>query len=243
MATNFYFNNFYNSNEQNLIEELIIESIKMYGLDVSYVPRTIVSYSEQFREQEVSVYNEALPVEAYIKNVDGFEGEGEFLTSFGVQIREQITFSIAYRSFASEVGRVIDRIRPLEGDLIWFGPRNALYTIKYVNMKPVFYQLGALQFYDVTCELFEYSNEVFNTGVAEIDDLYNNYLTVSTGTFDLKLEDGSQLLTEDGDTFTIEEYAIDEIASNAQNDFFEEEAAQVLDFTYIDPFSENERRA
>lgn len=240
---NFYFNNFNNSAEQNLIEELIIESIGIYGLDVSYIPRTIISYSQEFREQEASVYNEALPVEAYIKNVDGFEGEGEFLSSFGVELREQITFSIANRTFASEVGRVIDRQRPLEGDLIWFGPRKALYTIKYVNVKPVFYQLGALQFYDVVCELFEYSNEVFNTGDPEIDDLYNNLLTVISGTFDAQTEDGAQLLSEDGDPLTLEEYSLDEISSNAQNDFFEEEAAQILDFTYIDPFSENERRA
>lgn len=240
---NFYFNNFYSRADQSLVEDLIVESIKMYGLDVKYIPRTVINFSEEFREQSYSVYNEALPVEAYIKNVDGFDGEGEFLSSFGVEVREQITFSIAYRTFASSVGNTIDRIRPLEGDLIWFAPRQALYTIKFVNMKPVFYQLGALQFYDVTCELFEYSNEVFNTGVDEIDDLYNNLLTVSTGTFDTLTENGAQLLTEDGDTLVLEEYAIDQIASNAQNDFFEEEASQILDFTYIDPFSENTRRA
>lgn len=240
---NFYFNNFNSRADQSLIEDLIVESIKMYGLDVKYVPRTVINYSEEFREQSYSVYNEALPVEAYIKNVDGFDGEGEFLSSFGVEVREQITFSIAYRTFASSVGNIIDRIRPLEGDLIWFGPRQALYTIKFVNMKPVFYQLGALQFYDVTCELFEYSNEVFNTGVAEIDDLYNNLLTVTTGTFDYLTEDGAQLLTEEGDTLILEEYALDQIDSNAQNDYFEDEASQILDFTYIDPFSENTRRA
>lgn len=240
---NFYFNNFYSTADQGLIEDLIIESISMYGLDVNYIPRTVINYSQEFREQQYSVYNEALPVPAYIKNVDGFEGEGEFLSSFGVEVREQITFSIAYRTFASEVGSVIERTRPLEGDLIWFGPRQALYTIKFVNVKPVFYQLGALQFYDVVCELFEYSNEVFNTGVAEIDDLYNNLLTVSTGNFDYVTEDGYQLLTEDGDALTLEEYNLSQIDSNAQNEFFEDTASEILDFTYIDPFSENERRA
>ena len=240
---NFYFNNFNSRADQSLIEDLIVESIKMYGLDVKYVPRTVINYSEEFREQSYSVYNEALPVEAYIKNVDGFDGEGEFLSSFGVEVREQITFSIAYRTFASSVGNIIDRIRPLEGDLVWFAPRQALYTIKFVNMKPVFYQLGALQFYDVTCELFEYSNEVFNTGVDEIDDLYNNLLTVTTGTFDYLTEENAQILTEEGDTLLLEEYALDQIDSNAQNDFFESEASQILDFTYIDPFSENTRRA
>ena len=240
---NFYFNNFYSKADQGLVEDLVVESIKMYGLDVQYIPRTVINYSQEFREQSYSVYTEALPIEAYIKNVDGFEGEGEFLSSFGVEVREQITFSIAYRKFASSIANNIDRIRPLEGDLIWFAPRQALYTIKFVNMKPVFYQLGALQFYDVTCELFEYSNEVFNTGLSEIDDLYNNLLTVTTGTFEVATEDGFALLTEEGDTLVLEEYALDTIATDAQNDFFEEEAAQVLDFTYIDPFSENERRA
>jgi len=243
MATNFYFNNFNSPGEQGLIEDLIIESIRMYGLDVFYIPRTVINYSEEFREQEYSVYNEALGIEAYIKNVDGFEGEGEFLSSFGVEVREQITFSVANKVFASEIGSVIERTRPLESDIIWFPLKKALYVIKYVNAKPVFYQLGSLQFYDIVCELFEYSNEVFNTGVPEIDDLYNNLLTVTTGSFDLQAEDYSQILDEDGHALILEEYSLDLIDSNAQNDYFENIAAEFLDFTYRDPFSESDKRA
>jgi Virus neck protein len=242
MATNFYFNNFKSRGEQGLIEDLIIESIRMYGIDLYYLPRTVVNYSNEFREQEYSTFNQALGLEMYIKNVDGFDGEGEFLSSFGVEVREQITFSVAVRTFNAEVGNNITRVRPLESDLIWFPLRNALYTIKYVNVRPVFYQMGALQFYDVVCELFEYSSEVFNTGVFEIDNTYNSLLTTAT-TFDINAEDGSNILTETGDMLYLEEYMIDTLSTNAQNDFFGAQSLEILDFTHKDPFSESDRRA
>jgi hypothetical protein len=242
MATNFYFNNFKSRGEQGLIEDLIIETIRMYGIDLYYLPRTIVNYSNEFREQEYSTFNQALGLEMYIKNVDGFDGEGEFLSSFGVEVREQITFSVAVRTFNAEVGNNITRVRPLESDLIWFPLRNALYTIKYVNVRPVFYQMGALQFYDVVCELFEYSSEVFNTGVFEIDNTYNSLLTTAT-TFDINTEDNSNILTESGDMMYLEEYMIDTLSTNAQNDFFGAQSLEILDFTNKDPFSESDRRA
>lgn len=241
--SNFYFNNFNSKAEQGLIEDLVIESIRQYGLDNQYIPRTVINYSPEFREQSYSIYTQSLALEMYIKNVDGFEGEGEFLSNFGVQVREQITFSVAYKTFNKQVGKHLDKIRPLEGDLIWFGPRKALYTIKYVNMKPVFYQMGALQFYDIVCELFEYSNEIFNTGITEIDSIYNNNLIATNFTFEYLTEDNTQLLSENGNDLILEEYAIDIIDANAQNDLFEVQAAQILDFSFIDPFSENEKRA
>ena len=115
----------------------------------------------------------------YIRSVDGFEGDGEFLSKFGVEVRDQITFSVALRVFENEVGSVLRRDRPSESDLIFFPFTKALYTIKYVNKKPIFYQMGALQMYDVVCELFEYSNEIFNTGIDIIDKTYNAFLTTT----------------------------------------------------------------
>ena len=98
MATNFFFNNFSSSGEQNLIENLVIESIKIHGVDNYYIPRKIINRDNAFREQEFSEYGEAIQIEMYIRNVDGFEGDGEFLSKFGVEVRDQITFSVAVSS-------------------------------------------------------------------------------------------------------------------------------------------------
>jgi len=241
MATNFYFNNFASSGEQNLIENLIIESIKIHGVDVYYVPRKIVNRDSTFREQALTEYGEAISIEMYIKNIDGFEGDGEFLSKFGVEVRDQLTFSVAMRIFDNEVGSVLRRDRPLENDLIWFPFNKALYQIKFVNRKPIFYQLGALQMYDVVCELYEYSNEVFNTGVELIDNTYNSFLT-TTDPYVMTTETGVSLMTEDGDIIIEEEYNINKLDESSQNDFFETEGYDFLDFTERDPFSEIERR-
>lgn len=242
MATNFYFQNFSSSGEQNLIENLVIESIKIHGIDNYYIPRKIINRDNAFREQEFSEYGEAIQIEMYIRNVDGFEGDGEFLSKFGVEVRDQITFSVALRVFENEVGSVLRRDRPSESDLIFFPFTKALYTIKYVNKKPIFYQMGALQMYDVVCELFEYSNEIFNTGIDIIDKTYNAFLT-TTDPYIALTENSLQILTEDGFHIIKEEYDIDYLDQTSQNDIFEAEGLDFLDFTERDPFSESDRRA
>lgn len=242
MATSLYFNNFKSSGEQTLIENLIIESIKIHGVDTYYIPRKIINKDSTFREQEFSEYGSAVEVEMYVKNIDGFEGEGEFLSSFGVEVREQITFSVALRVFEQEVGSVLKRDRPVESDIIWFPFTKALYTIKYVNKKPIFYQLGALQMYDLVCELFEYSNEVFNTGIDEIDKTYNAFLT-TTDPYIVATESGTNLFTESSEEIYMEEYNIDVLDQTSQNNIFESEGLEFLDFTERDPFSEGDRRA
>lgn len=226
--------------EQRLIEDLIVESIKIYGLDVWFVPRTIVARDNVFGEDSVSKYSTAVSMEMYIRNVEGFEGEGDFLSRFGVEIRDQITFSVARRTFTEElVNTAIDRDRPQEGDIIFFPLNKKYYQIKFVEHEPVFYQLGSLQFYDLKCELFEYSNEVFDTGVAEIDAIQDNF---STDIYDyaIQLEDGSYLIDETtGLPIVYEGYKTPEqVDTLAENDTFETEANEVLDFTEIDPFSE-----
>jgi hypothetical protein len=94
MATNLFFNNYGASQEQTLYEDLIIESIKMYGVDVYYIPRTPIDIDSVFKEPEYSSYDTALSVEMYIKSVNGFEGDGEFLSKFGIQVRDQIVFTM-----------------------------------------------------------------------------------------------------------------------------------------------------
>lgn len=242
MATSVYFNNFGASQEQLLIENLIIESIKIYGHDVFYIPRTVVNKDEVFREAEYSSYNQAIMVEMYIRNIDGFAGDGEFLSKFGVEVRDQMTFTMAQRVFAEEIGDALAFTRPREGDLIFFTLTQSLFQIKFVNVKPIFYQLGALQTYDIVCELYEGNSDIFNTGIPSIDDVYSAYTLVSDD-YVLLAQDGSALTTEDGETIILQSYSVDAIDPNAQNDMFEQEGLDFIDFTEIDPFSEGGARA
>ena len=238
MATNFYFNNFQNSQEQLLIENLIIESIKIYGQDMYYVPRVIKNKDEIYGADDISEYNRVYPVEFYIKSVDGFTGDGNFMSKFGLEIRDQVVFSIAQRVFYEEVGVDSNLLRPNEGDLIHFPLNNKLFKIMYVNKFEMFYQLGALQTWEITCELFEYSSEKFNTGIPEIDSIQQN---LSLNIFDWALldEDGERILDENGDYIVMENFTLETLDAIADNSFIQSETDDFLDFTERDPFSEN----
>jgi len=240
MATNFYFNNIGASQEQNLIEDLIVESIKIYGIDMFYIPRTVINTDNYEREAEINKYLSAVSVEMYVKNVNGMVGEGEYLSKFGLEVRENIILIMSQRSFADEIGLYDTRTRPNEGDLIWFPLTQALYQIRFVNKKPIFYQMGALQTFEMTCELFEYSSEIFETGIPAIDEKYNNYSMV-TNNFNIEAEDGKYLITENGMFLILESFNVASKDTSSQNEFFETKASQFIDFTEYDPFSEGSR--
>ena len=218
MATNFYFNNFGSSQEQNLIEDLVIESIKIYGHEVWYCSRTIVSEEEVFAEDELASFRNAYSIEMYIKNVEGFEGEGDFLSKFGLQIRDRITFTVSRRSFTEEVTGLV---RPREGDMIFFPLNSKGYVIRFVEHEAIFYQMGSLQTFDIVCELFEYNQETFATGVDIIDDTYND--------LSFAMANNTQQVTQ---------FNISTIDKQAQNELFETKGDDILDFTEINPFSE-----
>ena len=237
MATSFYFNNFGASQEQLLIENLVVESIKIYGHDVYYLPRTRVKTDNVLGEDSFSRFDSQFYVEMYIKNVEGFAGQGDFLSKFNLEIRDQVTFTIARRTFSEEVGALTSFVRPREGDLLYMPLNNKLFEIKFVEHESIFYQLGALQTFDLTCELFDYSGEQFNTGISAIDDKLKN-LTFDLSDFGIVLEDGMALSDEDGFDLIQEAFDIkvqDPISDNVD---FETEGDSVLDFTEIDPFSE-----
>ena len=99
MPLNKYFPNLTYSREQDVVEDLIIESIKQFGHEVKYLPRTLVEQDHLFGEAKLSSFNDSVPIEMYIKNVEGFEGEGDFLSKFGVQIRDQVTLTVAKKRF------------------------------------------------------------------------------------------------------------------------------------------------
>lgn len=214
MATNVFFQNYDYFNEQQLIDDLVIESIQIYGVDTYYVTRTTEEFDQIMNEDRLSVFNAAYGMEVYVKSVDGFEGEGDFLSKFGLQIRDQATFSLAYRTFERYATRIDpDLVRPKEGDLIYMPMNDKFFKIMHVEHESVFYQSGSLQVYDLRCELFEYSNERFQTGVEGIDNHFDEYET-----------------TDINDLTTLQES--DPIAKNI---FYEEESNDFIDFSEKNP--------
>jgi hypothetical protein len=182
-------------------------------------------------------YVDAIPIEMYIKNIEGFAGEGDFLSKFNIQIRDQITFSVARRSFGAEITTQLDIDRPREGDLIYFPLNRKIFEVKFVEHEAIFYQLGALQMWDLKCELFEYNNEYLNTGIDDVDRLMSEYST-GLSVFGIKTESGLDLTDEEEYSLIQESYDINENDQLATNDEFQTEAASFIDFTERDPFSE-----
>ena len=177
MATNHYFSDKVRS-EQSLYEDIIIESLKMYGQDVYYIPRDIVNEDRIFGDDVPSRFNSAYKVEMYIENVEGFDGDGDLFTKFGVEIRDQATFVLARKRWSQTVSRYdneITSIRPVEGDLIYLPLSNSLFQIMHVEHEQPFYQLSNLPTYKLRCELFEYNDENLDTGIEAIDDIEKDY--------------------------------------------------------------------
>ena len=189
MATNHYFNHYgTDTADQRLTENLIIESIKVYGIDVYYMPRATVNMDSIFGEDRLSEFTDARMIEMYVKNVDGFEGEGTLVSNFGLEVRDQVTFTLSQRRFAElnfETG--IRETQPASGDLIYFPLTKGLYEIRSVRDATVFFQMGALQTFDLLCEVFEYSDEALDTGIDTIDKIerdesYAIEFTIGSGT-------------------------------------------------------------
>jgi len=160
------------SQEQMFMGNLIIESIELYGQDIYYLPRTYVNKDTIFQEVESSNFTQALAIRAYVNNVDGWEGQGELLSKFGVRIEDKTTFIFSRTKFTEKVddNAVLNvEGRPNEGDLIWFPTTKHLFEIKFVEAERPFYQLGKGYVWECQCELFEYSDEKLDTGVAAID--------------------------------------------------------------------------
>ncbi len=211
-----------------------------------YIPRKINNYDALYTEDDNSSYEQAFMLEFYIKSVDGFSGDGNFMSKFGLEIRDQIVFSVAQRVFSDEVGAYTTLVRPREGDLIYFPLNRKCFQIKFVNKFEMFYQLGGLQTWEMTCELFEYSNETFSTGIPEIDAIQTNF---STDVLDYAIKDqeGEYLLTENDEYIVNESFIIGNIVPGAENDIIQEGQANsafpigsndFVDFTEVDPFSE-----
>ena len=185
MATNPYFNFKSSAPEQNLIEDLTIEAIKTMGMDVLYLPREYVKKDLLFGEDVLSQFTKTYEIEMYLQSVDGFQGEGDILAKYGLEVRDKVELVVARRRFMDEVGNLEPLARPREGDLIYFPMGKYLFEINFVEHENPFYQLGKNQTYLIQAELFTYSLEKFGTGVCGPDEMnqikeYAREFTVST---------------------------------------------------------------
>jgi hypothetical protein len=236
-VTNFFFNNFQSSKEQDLIQNLVTESISIYGHDVYYIPRTLNNFDPVYGSDDVSTYDKAIMVAMYIENVYGFEGDKEFMSKFGgPQIKDQITLAISRRVYTEEIGDLIDQPSPKQGDLIFFTVNQRCFKIVYVEKYEMFYQMGSLQSWKFTCELFDYNNETINTGVPEIDSIMTK-LNTNSMNWAILNEDGLMLVNEDGSS-VISEKMPDIAIIGDDSVEIQTESEMFVDFSTIDPFSE-----
>ena len=164
--------------EQRLVQDLINEQLKIYGQDVVYLPRKIINKNTILREITASGFDDSFRMEAYLLNYQGFEGQGDILSKFGVQSTDSITFIISkerYEDFVSPFLNSQDDIlvstRPQEGDLIYFPLDNTMFEIKYVEVKKPFYQLNKLYVYQLSCEVMDLAaDDNIDTSIPEVDE-------------------------------------------------------------------------
>ena len=164
--------------EQNLMQELINEQLKIYGVEITYIPRKIVNRSTVFEELERSKFDDNFLLEAYVETFDGYGGQGDIMTKFGMTLKDELTVSISRERFEDFIAPFLEAMpddeividtRPREGDLVFFPLGNRLFEVKFVEHEDPFYQLGKNYIYKLQCELFEYEDEIIDTGVDEID--------------------------------------------------------------------------
>ena len=173
MSTNVYFSRG-TPNEQHLYEDLAIEAIQIFGHDVFYIPRTLVNKDELFGEDALSRFDDAYGIEMWMETQEGYEGEKELISRFGLEIRDETTFVVSRRRWDNTVSsdaNLIVSSRPDEGDLIYMPTVKKLFEISFVDHDDPFYQVDNLPVYKLYCRTFEYSSEVLDTGIYAIDDI------------------------------------------------------------------------
>ena len=246
MPTNVYFDTG-TKPEQALYEDLIIEQLRIYGQDVYYIPRKLAGTDDIFGEDIGSSFEDAYLIEMYMETIDGYEGEKELMSKFGLDIQDDATFVVARRrweQFVSIDNNIIESSRPNEGDLIFFPKASKLFEITFVDHDDPFYQVHNLPTYKLKCKTFEYGSEAIDTGIAEIDEIEDdNSLDMLSHQMTLEAEVGSILLENavegaDASYIILETYNVATIDENSQNDDFELADDNILDFTESNPFGD-----
>lgn len=196
MALNPFFLNG-SSTEQSLIQDLINEQLKIYGVDIMYIPRKILKSDNILGEIQSSKFDDNFVMEAYINNYDGYSGAGDLMTKFGVTLKDEVTLTISQERFEEFIAPILTSIynpnliyndpnevelvtRPREGDLIYFPLGQRLFEVKFVEHEKPFYQLGKTYVYELLCELYEYEDEFIDTTVSEVDELIKDVSSTIT---------------------------------------------------------------
>ena len=255
MPTNVYFSTGTTS-EQKLYEDLIIEQLKIYGQDVYYLPRKIANKDTIFGEDPASSFDDSYIIEMYVDNTDGYMGEQEIIKKFGLELRDDIKFTVSklrWETLVSNNSDLQNTLRPNEGDLVYFPTTKAFFEIQFVEHEQPFYQQSALPVYKLSCTKWEYSSERVDTGIAEIDAT-EDALSTDTMAFQFSLETGTSAtgaITLESDVGDIN-YLINEDFTMAtqqpvdQGKAFETAAGtttsstedDILDFSERNPFGE-----
>ena len=251
MPTNVYFDTGTTS-EQRLYEDLIIEQLKIYGQDVFYLPRKIANKDTIFGEDPASSFDDSYIIEMYVDNTDGYMGEQEIIKKFGLELRDDIVFTLSKLRWETLVSNNSDLVagRPQEGDLVYFPTTNAFFEIQFVEHEQPFYQQSALPTYKLSCTRFEYSSERLDTGISTIDSVEDS-LSTDTMQFQFSLENetGSFVLENSVgaiDYIINEDFTMATQATNDQGQIFETQAGtntsstddDILDFSERNPFGE-----
>ena len=167
MATNLYFQNVTSHAQQELINSLTSEVIQIHGMDVFYIPRELVKEDVLLGEDVLNKFSTAYEIEMYMKGTEGFTGEGDLVSKFGLDVRDEVIFTVHKDRFELST----DMAKPLEGDLIFLPISKGLFEIKFVEHEQPFYQAGKNYSFDLTCELYQYSEEQLETGITDIDNI------------------------------------------------------------------------
>lgn len=240
MTTNKFFKNEYSKRDQKIVDDLIEESIQIHGINAFYLPRSLKNFDQLYETDTVSEYNSNFLIEMYVKDANNYNPPNEFMSKFGIEFKDDITFSVSIRAFEKNVIRYNpEYVRPQESDLIYIPFLNRIFIIKYADYKssPTFFTFGKNYFYDLKCEVFEYSSEILNTGIEEIDNIQIKY------TYDLQ---DWQILTNDmffiadqsGYAIVQSEFELSTQDVMEDNDNLNLEANNILDFTEVNPFND-----
>ena len=173
--------------EQRLVQDLINEQLKIYGVEVTYIPRKFVRKQTIIKEVQSSAFDDNFLLEAYLNTYEGYSGQGDIMTKFGVSLRDEVTLTISRERFEDFISPFLSAdddyelsSRPREGDVIFFPLGSRLFEVKFVEHEEPFYQLGKNYVYQLKCELFEYEDEVFDTDIEEIDSQLEDLGYIST---------------------------------------------------------------
>ena len=169
MTTSKYFNHYGYKPTQGVVEDIAIETVQLAGLDLVYIKRTSVDPDYLYHEDVINTFTEKYTIEMMIESVDGFGGDTELMSKFGLDIRDKVTLVAVKSRVEKELGE-----EPNEGDLIYIPLTKSLFEINKINPNEPFYQLGQNLVYTFICELFQYAQEDIATGDVEIDDMIAN---------------------------------------------------------------------